>query len=233
MIPIYAMPKRMYKSDYLARFHPGVYYHVYNRTNNREPLFKDEDDKKVFLSRYRYYLTEYVDLYAWCLMENHFHLLIRVKAEEIILRQIQQSHQEDQIAAHRHFLQSPESNRDFHPVVERQFTRMFTSYSAKFNLKNKRTGNLFHRPFNRVEVFDEDHLVWLVYYIHSNPVKHRVLTDFTTYQWSSYRTILSEKPTLLLRNDVLEWFGGLEKFLEFHIPKSNCPEEVEYLNIER
>ena len=57
----------------------GKYYHIYNRGNNRETLFYTEANYKYFLKKYDKYLSEYVDTYAYCLLPNHFHLLISVK----------------------------------------------------------------------------------------------------------------------------------------------------------
>lgn len=59
---------------------PGYCYHIYNRGNNRENLFREEDNYRYFLDRYFHYLSPVVDTFAYCLLKNHFHLLIRVKA---------------------------------------------------------------------------------------------------------------------------------------------------------
>jgi putative transposase len=68
------------------------YYHVYNRGLNKQPIFKDDYDYSVFLNLLKRYLSnkvvkdkvgrEYdslngrIELLAFCLMPNHFHLLI-------------------------------------------------------------------------------------------------------------------------------------------------------------
>jgi len=59
------------------------YYHLYNRSNNRELLFRERENYIHFLTKYRKYLEEYLDTLAYCLMPNHFHFLIYVKSEEI------------------------------------------------------------------------------------------------------------------------------------------------------
>jgi len=56
------------------------YYHIYNRANGREKLFRDKEDHLQFLSLYEKYILPIADTYAWVLMKNHFHFLIRVKA---------------------------------------------------------------------------------------------------------------------------------------------------------
>ncbi|WP_246021938.1 hypothetical protein [Flavobacterium cellulosilyticum] len=51
------------------------------------------------------------------------------------------------------------------------------------------------------------------------------------YPWSSYETIISDKPTKLMRNEVIEIFGGIEDYIFFHNqePKVN---EINNLIIE-
>ena len=45
---------------------------------------------------------------------------------------------------------------------------------------------------------------------------HGFVTQMSLYPWSSYETVLSDKPTKLKRKDVVELFGGLENFLFYH-----------------
>ena len=67
----------------------GLIYHVINRGNNRQDVFHKPDDYTAFLRA----LTELqqrwpFELYGYCLMTNHFHLLIR-PLESTISRLIQ------------------------------------------------------------------------------------------------------------------------------------------------
>ncbi|MDV7394528.1 hypothetical protein RZS08_24310, partial [Arthrospira platensis SPKY1] len=57
---------------YLAKLVPGHFFHVYNRTNNKELLFLDDEDRSRFLLSYFYYLSPMVDTFAYCLLPNHF-----------------------------------------------------------------------------------------------------------------------------------------------------------------
>lgn len=69
---------------YLAIFESSRNYHVYNRTNNKELLFLNDENRFFFLKRYGEILSPFIDTYCWCLLPNHFHLLIRVKGEKEI-----------------------------------------------------------------------------------------------------------------------------------------------------
>jgi putative transposase len=59
----------------------AVSFHVINRGHNRETVFHDDDDRRVFLDLLDRYRTRFgFALYHYCLMSNHFHLLLRVAA---------------------------------------------------------------------------------------------------------------------------------------------------------
>ncbi len=56
----------------------GNFYHVYNRGNNGEALFYSTENYKHFLKLLAKYSMDSIEYYAYCLMKNHFHLLIRI-----------------------------------------------------------------------------------------------------------------------------------------------------------
>lgn len=55
------------------------YYHIYNRANGSDNLFRREQDYLHFLQLYQKYILSVADTFAWMLMPNHFHLLVRIK----------------------------------------------------------------------------------------------------------------------------------------------------------
>jgi len=56
----------------------------------------------------------------------------------------------------------------------------------------------------------------LIYYIHFNPQKHRFVSDFREYPYSSYRSLCSTDATRLKREQVLTWFNGRDGFEKSH-----------------
>jgi hypothetical protein len=56
----------------------------------------------------------------------------------------------------------------------------------------------------------------LVHYIHFNPQKHGFVADFREWPYSSYHTLLTDEPTHLKRDQVLDWFDGRSKFVDMH-----------------
>jgi REP element-mobilizing transposase RayT len=62
-----------------------TYYHIYNRGNNRENIFVEERNYEYFLRLYEKHITPVADTFAYCLLQNHFHICVRIKSEEEIL----------------------------------------------------------------------------------------------------------------------------------------------------
>jgi len=111
------------------------------------------------------------------------------------------------------------TNGDFksvHSLISKQFATLFGTYAKAINKQEKRYGNLFQRPYKRKQISNESHFSHLVYYIHANPTLHTPNVDFKKYKWSSYQTMLSNAKTKLARQEVLDWFGGVEQFVSFH-----------------
>ncbi len=64
---------------------PNKYYHLYNRSNNHELLFRSRDNYIYFLTKYRKYLEPFVDTLAYCLMPDHFHFSVFIKSNDSVL----------------------------------------------------------------------------------------------------------------------------------------------------
>lgn len=174
----------------------GRVYHLYNRGNNREDLFRDAFDYQCFLQLYRKYIHSRVDTLAYCLMGNHFHLMVRIRVASRVA--------DDPWDA------SPRS-------VTQAFSNHFNAYTRTFNQRHQRTGRLFAEHFGRIEVSDESYFARLVTYIHRNPQRHGFVPDFRSWRWSSFAAICSLGPTLVERNEVLDWYSGLKEFEIAHL----------------
>ncbi len=57
---------------------PGNWYHIYNRGINGERLFYEEENYLYFLRLLTRYVLNVAEVYAYCLLVNHFHLLVRI-----------------------------------------------------------------------------------------------------------------------------------------------------------
>lgn len=123
---------------YLADLTEGNVYHIYNRTNNRELLFRSDENRRFFLQRFTHYLSPYLGTYCWCLLPNHFHFLIEVKSAEEIKKWLQQF--KTLKPTEKIYL---EENVSSALLLEKAFHQFFTSYSMAYNKMHKRTGKLF------------------------------------------------------------------------------------------
>ncbi|WP_340103366.1 hypothetical protein [Rhodohalobacter sp. 8-1] len=63
-------------------FEPDTIYHVYNHGNGNDLIFKEDKNYRFFLERFRKYMSPVAKIYAYCLMPNHFHFLLRIRNEE-------------------------------------------------------------------------------------------------------------------------------------------------------
>ena len=178
----------MEKQDFLEK---GYFYHIYNRGNNKENLFFEEDNYIYFLNLVSKYLLPIADIYAYCLLENHFHILLKIKEQSEI------------------------SNNKLHL----HFSNLFNSYSKSINKKYNREGSLFKERYKRKRITDEKYLIQNIIYIHLNPMKHGFVDDFSKYSHSSYNAVISDRATKLKREDVLGLFEGKVNFIEAHNQK--------------
>jgi REP element-mobilizing transposase RayT len=169
-----------------AKIVPGHFFHICNRAVGSEPLFLLPADYYSFLDRMGKFVIPAAELHAYCLMSNHYHLLVRVR-EEV----------------------KPE-------FFISQMNRLQSTYAKKFNFINERIGGLFIRPFKRVMIETEAHLITTFWYIHRNPLHHLITSDWESWPYSSYSHYLREEPGILTTNFFKDLFGGAEQIRQHH-----------------
>src|SRR5690606_23871260 len=123
------------------------YYHIYNRGNNREKIFLESRNYEYFLLLLEKHIVPVANVYAYCLLSNHFHLLIKTKNIE------------DEI------------------IISRSFSNFFNAYTKAINKGYNRTGSLFQDRFKRIMVENEEYFKTLILYIHLNPSNHKFTDD--------------------------------------------------------
>jgi len=174
----------------------GELYHIFNRGINREDIFREPMNYDYFLRKYRENLTDVVDTLAYCLLKNHFHLFVQVKQNVIVPKRKGEG-----------FIKSNAS---------RQFGHLFKGYAQGFNKVYKRTGGLFESPLHRTEVASEDYITSLFFYIHTNAGHHGLVTDFKDWPYTSYHDVLNRNNSIVNCDYVLDWFGGEDRFRQYH-----------------
>lgn len=207
---------------------PATFYHIYNHANGDDNLFREEENFRFFLQQYQKFVTPVADTFAYCLMPNHFHFLVRTK-DEMELCSLP-NYKTSSLSITSTFpkfktLEKLETEKAA-PFLSKQFSNLFSSYTQAFNKKYSRKGSLFLKNFKRKEVDTDDYFIKLIHYIHSNPVHHGFTKKVDEWRYSSYHSIISDKETLLNRGNVLSWFGSKEDFVTFH--KINSPLSMQY-----
>lgn len=145
----------------------GNYYHIYNRGNNSEALFKEERNYYYFLDLFRKYIIPIVDVYAYCLLPTHFHFFIRIKDDD----EIYEYYQEDK-------------------QLWKQFRSFLGTYTKAINKFYTRTGHLFESRYSRKLVQEDDYFFQLILYIHLNPQTHGIVSNYRIWPFSSYQAIV-------------------------------------------
>ncbi len=174
---------------------PGAYYHIFQRGNNRENIFIEKRNYAYFMRLYEKYIVPIADTFAYCLLKNHVHFLVRIKSET---------------------LRVSKTLRVLYDSPSQQFGNLFNAYAKAFNKTYQRTGSLFRNPFGRVEVKRDAHFAHLITYIHRNPQRHGLVRDFRDWPYSSYTVLQFREATFLQRDEVIDWFGGVDAFCRRH-----------------
>ncbi len=179
----------------------GEFFHISNRGVNGEDLFKEKRNYYYFLEQYRVYCSDILETWAYCLLKNHFHLLVYIKENVEVLRK--------------------DGKGMFRLNASKQLGHFFNSYAQSINKAHNRTGPLFESPFERKLVADERYIVAMIHYCHNNPVKHEFVKDMRDWEFSSYHSLLNGEGKIVAREKVMTLFGGIEAFKKAHSAKTD------------
>ena len=192
---------------------PDKIYHIYNHANGKENLFENTDNYNYFLKRYQYFIEPIADTFAYCLMPNHLHLMVRIK-DIAHLQAANKSFTLEKMGETVIVSELTEDSLSF--FLSKTFGNLFSSYSQAFNKQQQRRGSLFMPNFKRKEIDSEKYYTQLVFYIHNNPVHHGFVKQMEDWAFSSYNAYIFDKSTRVFKQEVLDWFGSKTAFANFH-----------------
>lgn len=150
-----ASPKRPWVS--------GAIYHITNRGNRQEIIFRENIDYIVYLGilkeTLKFYENDNYKLISYCLMSNHVHLLLKTgrKDPSFFMR------------------------------------RVNSMYARYFNSKYQYMGHLFQGRYFSNLINNVIELLEVSRYIHLNPVRAKMVDSPEKYMWSSYNKIVLDK----------------------------------------
>ncbi|QOI96427.1 MAG: transposase [Flammeovirgaceae bacterium] len=135
---------------------PLQLYHIFNRGNNRQPIFFKEKNYFFFLAKAKSCFLKHGDFVAYCLMPDHFHFL---------------------------FYTSENFRPDY---FTNDFRVMLSSYTRAINIQEGRVGSLFqqHSKFKLVD--EPAYGTACFHYIHQNPIRAGLVDKMEKWDYSSF-----------------------------------------------
>lgn len=178
------------------QFEKGYIYHIYNQGNNRQNIFFNRENYIFFLKKVETQILPFADIIAYCLMPNHFHLMVLVNEVELA------------IGTSRASLQAKPSIKT--RSLNHSIGIMLRSYTNAINKRNRTTGSLFRKltkaecincpkgltpsfvikgGITQVNTQDPEQQYPQVCfnYIHQNPVKAKLVREAVDWEFSSAR----------------------------------------------
>ena len=181
--------------------HPGLIYHVINRGNNRQAIFLEEADYRRYLDVvYRFKKKYEFQLYAYCLMTNHVHLLIRVSEKGSISKFMQKL------------------TTAYSMYFNNKYKRTGTLFEGKFKAEHINKDTYLKYLFsyihlNPIKLIDSK---WKEDGIKN---KRQVIDFLRNYKYSSYQDYLgiNRQEKIILNRDMFPEYFPTKKFLEKEI----------------
>jgi putative transposase len=172
-------------------------------------IFFRKENYQYFLKKIAVHILPYADLLAWCLMPNHFHLMIAIQ-------KMKEPYQ-----------------------LNNSIAVMLRSYTRAINIQEKRTGALFREgtkaefldsiesgklkkenrlqslsdrvtpshPVTGYQVCEEEYLHTCFNYIMNNPVKAGLVKQISDWEFSSFREINNLRDELAVNKKLIRELG--------------------------
>ena len=192
--------------DYHEPLIPGETYHLFSRAVGNEKLFLSDENYRYILARLFYHIGPVAELYSYSLLPNHFHLVVRIK-------------QSDDVVVHYEMVKRKQyhlMDTDLSDFIMERFSNWLNGYTKAFNRMYQRKGALFMDYLKRSHAKDGADLTSFLFYTHKNAVHHGLTKHIGDWPYDAYNALLSNVPTQLLVNEVMDCFGGREGFIKFH-----------------
>jgi len=175
-----------------------IYYHLYNRGCNKEPIFFKDDHYLLLLRKIKNSFQNYnLRIIAYCLMPNHYHLMVGAP-----------SYQPSE------GLRPSEGYRS--TIISKFIQKVFNSYVQTVNFDMKRKGTLFESKYKSIRIGKEEYLLQLVRYIHLNPVLAGLCVRPEDWQYSNCKEWLGiRKGTFFDRDFFDTYFQTFDQYREF------------------
>ncbi|MCW3787110.1 hypothetical protein [Plebeiibacterium sediminum] len=199
------------------KFQTNHLFHIYNQGNNRQQIFFESKNYLFFLNKIRIHILPYCDILAWCLMPNHFHLMVRVNKVELTTANTEGFAQSEALGT---------KNR----TLNQSIGLMLRSYTNAINKRYNRTGSLFRKETKAECITYADHITpsffnsdsgYVIplqspenqypqicfYYILNNPVAAGIVCKASDWDYSSAKDVLNLRNGNLINKDAIMEYG--------------------------
>ena len=182
----------------------GYLYHIYNRGNNKRRIFFSRGNYFFFKEKLRRHILPFADIIAWCLMPNHFHLMVYIKEESVEM--------EKHLKHPKEYYQC--SVNDSIGILLRSYTRAINKQEgfsgslfqnetkAKcLNCNNETSINFFHiveGTIINLQNAEKQYPQVCFDYIHENPVEAGLVSKIEDWEFSSAREYFDNKSKTLV-----------------------------------
>ncbi|MDO9256537.1 MAG: hypothetical protein Q7U54_13550 [Bacteroidales bacterium] len=195
---------------------PDTSFHIYNHANGFENVFKEAENYRFFLEKYQLHISPIVETYAYCLMPNHFHLVVRIRKREVIENLIRNKNISMVVNTSKVQNFGSVSDNEIEKFLSKQFANLFSSYTQSFNKVYHRMGSLFIKNFKREPITDKTHFLNAIIYTHRNPIHHGFCKSFDEWPHSSYPEIIYGVESIVETDKILKMVGNIDDFIEMH-----------------
>ncbi len=191
------------------QFEKGYLYHIYNQGNNQRKIFFKQENYIFFLEKLKKYISPYADIIAWCLMPNHFHLMVLVKEEEL-------PNKETHTVTQSHGVSKTLKINDSIGIMLRSYTRAINkqeNFSGKLfrektkaeciNCFNGNTPSFISNKMTSINLISEKQYSQVCFdYIHQNPVKAGMVKTAIEYEYSSAKDYANLRNNKLINKTI-------------------------------
>lgn len=159
-------------------FITGEVYHIYNRGNNKQPIFFNDRNYIQFLKTVRNNWKPYCEILCWCLMPNHFHFMIQTTDSSCV-----------PINAY---------GGKSMQMLAKKIGWSLSTYAQYINRQNNTSGSLFQQKTKAKCIAEysssrnnnkssASYLQDCMHYIHQNPWKAGLVNKMEDWSYSSFQ----------------------------------------------
>ncbi len=174
-------------------YEAGKIYHIYNMGNQKQKIFFTQENYLFFIRKIRKYLMPVCDILAWCLMPNHFHIMI-VANDNTAKQAIKQKHEVSQFSENLRILLS--------------------QYSQAINKQENLSGSLFRQNTKSkclYQINTNKYAVACFHYIHRNAYDAKLVLSLTDWTYSSFKDYKGLRKGTLCEMELAETIINFDK----------------------